>query len=210
MTADEFVQWAVRTGFRGELVAGEAVAMSPERYEHGRVKGAAFIALRDAIRRAGLPCQAIVDSVAVRVDAETIYQPDVLLRCGPRLPGDTVVVPDPIVLVEVLSPSTATTDAGAKLEDYFRIPSVLHYLMPRPDRGTVLPGPPAVGWHQHPDPAQWLPGARPAGPDGRGRRLVRGRSSRLKSVSPSGASATPAALAPHPPLLALSPSPRRR
>ena len=138
MTADEFVEWAVRTGFRGELVAGEAVAMSPERYEHGRVKGAAFVALRDAIRRAGLPCQAIVDSVAVRVDAETIYQPDVLLRCGPRLPGDTVVVPDPIILVEVLSPSTATTDAGAKLEDYFRIPSVMHYLMLRPDRGTVI------------------------------------------------------------------------
>jgi len=138
MTADAFIEWAVRTGFRGELVAGEAVAMSPERYEHGRIKGAAFIALRAAIRRAGLPCQAIVDSVAVRVDAGTIYQPDVLLRCGPRLPGDTVVVPDPVILVEVLSPSTAGTDAGAKLEDYFRIPSVMHYLMLRPARGTVI------------------------------------------------------------------------
>ena len=44
MTADAFLEWASRTGFRGELVAGKVVAMSPESYDHGRVKGDAFIA----------------------------------------------------------------------------------------------------------------------------------------------------------------------
>ncbi|MDO9710457.1 Uma2 family endonuclease [Paracraurococcus lichenis] len=138
MTADEFIDWADRTDFRGELVAGEPVAMSPERIEHGEVKGTAYAALRDAIRRARLPCQAIVDSVAVRVDDGTVYMPDVLVRCGSRLPRGTIIVPDPLIVVEVLSPSTAATDAGAKLEDYFRIPSVMHYLMLRTDRRTII------------------------------------------------------------------------
>lgn len=72
------------------------------------------------------------------MDAETVHQPDVLLRCGPRLPDETVVVPDPIILGEVLAPSTAGTDAGAKPEDYVRIPSVSHDLRLHPGRGTAI------------------------------------------------------------------------
>ena len=68
MTADEFIAWAIETDFRGELVAGEVVAMAPERYAHGRLKGRAFQALAGAIARAGLGCEAIVDSMAVRVE----------------------------------------------------------------------------------------------------------------------------------------------
>ena len=43
-----------------------------------------------------------------------------------------------MIVVEVLSPSTATRDTGAKLADYFRLPSVRHYLIVRTDRPTVI------------------------------------------------------------------------
>jgi Uma2 family endonuclease len=103
MTADEFIAWAMEQpeGERYELLAGEVVAMSPERTGHGRAKGNAYVALREAIRARGLPCEAFVDSVSVRVDDDTVYEPDVLVHCGERLGPDVVEVSDPVILVEV-------------------------------------------------------------------------------------------------------------
>ena len=50
---------------------------------------------------------------------------------------DAVAAPNPVLIVEVLSPGTASTDTGGKLADYFRVPSVVHYLIVHPIRRTV-------------------------------------------------------------------------
>jgi Uma2 family endonuclease len=42
-----------------------------------------------------------------------------------------------VVVVEVLSPTTAHTDTSAKLIGYFRLPSVQHYLVIDPEGRTV-------------------------------------------------------------------------
>ena len=125
MTSDAFIAWAMEQpgGSRFELVAGEIVAMAPERAAHSRLKGAIYAQLAEAIRSAGLPCEAYPDGMVVEVDAETVYEPDALVRCGAPLPDDAVKVTDPIIVVEVLSPSTRARDTGAKLADYFRMPS---------------------------------------------------------------------------------------
>ena len=51
MTSDEFIAWAMEQpdGERYELVAGEVVAMSPERLSHARVKHRIARLLEDAI-----------------------------------------------------------------------------------------------------------------------------------------------------------------
>jgi Uma2 family endonuclease len=140
MTADEFLDWAMAQpeGARYELVAGEVVAMAPERAVHGRAKVAVLDALRAAVAKAGLPCEAFVDGMAVRVDDTTVYEPDVLLRCGAPIPDDCIEVLDPVVVVEVLSPSSRQRDTGGKLDDYFRIPSVRHYLIVKTANRTVI------------------------------------------------------------------------
>jgi Uma2 family endonuclease len=140
MTADEFLAWAMQRpdGERFELAAGEVVAMVPERAGHGRVKGNIYRSLRDAIDAGGLQCEAYVDRMAVEVDEHTVYEPDVLLRCGERLPDDALKVRDPVLVVEVLSPTTRARDAGAKLEDYFRLPSVRHYLIVKVENRTII------------------------------------------------------------------------
>ncbi|MFO1036494.1 MAG: Uma2 family endonuclease [Geminicoccaceae bacterium] len=129
MTADEFLAWAESQPRRQELHAGEVFAMSPERLEHNEVKTAVWGGLNDGIRRAGLPCSALGDGMSVRVDETTVYEPDAQLRCGPRLPKGTIEIPDPLVVVEVASPSSSRIDKAIKLEGYFRIPSVRHYLI---------------------------------------------------------------------------------
>jgi Uma2 family endonuclease len=131
MTADEFIAWAMTLpdGEHYELVGGELIAMSPERVAHSRMKLRATNLLAAAIARAGVPCEALIDGPVVAVDADTVYEPDTLVRCGAPLPGDTVRIDDPLVVVEVVSPSSRARDAGAKLVDYFRIPSLMHYLI---------------------------------------------------------------------------------
>ncbi|WP_331296012.1 Uma2 family endonuclease [Methylobacterium hispanicum] len=129
MTVDEFLVWAEGRPGRYELDAGEIVAMSPQRARHADAKFAVQMALKAAIRRGGLPCRMFPDGMTVRIDKDTAYEPDALVYCGARLDGDAVEVPNPVVIVEVLSPRTRSLDSGEKLVGYFRVPSVQHYLV---------------------------------------------------------------------------------
>jgi Uma2 family endonuclease len=138
MTVDEFLAWAATEEGRWELFDGVPVAMSPERVIHGQVKLRVANALERAIAAAGLPCQALLDSVAVRIDKHRSYQPDALVYCGPLLPGNALEAPSPMVVVEVLSPSNAMKDLRDKLVGYFQVPSVVHYLIVDPDNRLVM------------------------------------------------------------------------
>jgi Uma2 family endonuclease len=114
------------------------VARAPERISHHRRKGAARDALRRAVKAAGLTsCEAFADGITVSVE-NSDFEPDAVLRCGPTLPGDGTAVPDPLILVEVLSPDSGTRDRATKLRAYFRLPSVHHYLIVWPDEQRIV------------------------------------------------------------------------
>jgi Uma2 family endonuclease len=66
------------------------------------------------------------------------YEPDALVYCGDRLPDDATVTPSPVIVVEVISPSTGHIDKGDKLEAYFTLPSLHHYLLVYPDQRLVV------------------------------------------------------------------------
>lgn len=121
MTSDEFIAWATEQpeGKRYELVGGEVVAMAPERVAHALTKFRVARRLAEAAERAGLPCDVFTDGMAVQVGASTTHEPDAMVRCDAFLPGDAVKVLDPLVVVEVLSPSTRALDTGIKLDGIF-------------------------------------------------------------------------------------------
>jgi Uma2 family endonuclease len=131
LTREEFHRWAEGQRGRYERVAGEPVAMSPERAQHVRLKNRVWAALDRAVREAGLDCEALGDGVTIEVDADTDYEPYGLVNCGPRLHPDATAATNPVIVVEVLSPSTQSVDSGEKLADYFRVPSIQHYLIIR-------------------------------------------------------------------------------
>jgi Uma2 family endonuclease len=139
MTVPEFLAWAeTQDKGRYELVRGEIVAMAPERSEHVLAKLRAANALEAAKARAKIACEAFVDGLAVVVDEETSYLPDALVNCGEKVAPDSLVAPHPIIVVEVLSPSTRNLDKTAKLADYFRVPGLSHYLIVDLGRRHVL------------------------------------------------------------------------
>jgi Uma2 family endonuclease len=137
-TREEFHRWAEGQTQRYERVAGEPVAMSPERIQHVRIKNRVWAALDRAVREAGLDCEALGDGVTIEVDAETDYEPDAMVNCGPRLPPDATAATNPVIVVEVLSPPTQSVDSGEKLADYFRVPSIQHYLVVRSRRQEII------------------------------------------------------------------------
>jgi Uma2 family endonuclease len=139
LNREDFRRWA-ETQPRGryERVAGEVVPMTPERVGHIQVKTRVWQALDRAVRAAGLACEAVGDGLTVEVDADTDYEPGALVNCGPPLDPDSLVASNPVVVVEVLSPSTQALDAGDKLADYFRVPSIRHVLLLRTRRREVI------------------------------------------------------------------------
>lgn len=138
MNVDEFLAWAAHQPGRYELFNGVVYAMTPERVVHAETKFAVAKARDAAVEQAGLTCWVLPDGMTVRVDDDTVYAPDALVYCGEQLAEDVVEVAQPVVTVDVLSPSTRHVDAAAKLAGYFNLPSVRHYLIIDPDKRIVI------------------------------------------------------------------------
>jgi len=138
MTVDEYLAWAEGRGGRYELFQGEVFAMSPETVGHAETKARIHAALATGIRQRRLACHVLPDGVTVRIDEATAYEPDAQVYCGERIAPTALEVPNPVIIVEVLSPSTRRIDVSAKLTDYFRLPSVAHYLIVNLTRRLVL------------------------------------------------------------------------
>lgn len=139
MTVAEFLDWAIaQPRGRYELVQGEVVTMAPERAQHNVAKAAVFVALRDAIKRAALPCTAFTDGMTVVIDDEHAREPDAAVQCGVPFDPDTMVLKAPLIVVEVVSPSSERDDTGEKLAEYFSVPSIQHYLIVNPTEKVVV------------------------------------------------------------------------
>lgn len=148
MTADEFLAGAEtlpKEAGKFEVWDGEVIVkhgpvgqMNAERSQHWDVKGATYRTLHDAIKRAGLPCFAAIDGASVRLSNNKLVEPDVLVYCGEKVPRDMLEVPNPLIVVEVSAPETEWREHGAKLQGYFALPSLHHYLIIDPDRPLLI------------------------------------------------------------------------
>ena len=138
MTPEASFAWEVDPVEKHEYYDGEVFAMSPERVRHAEVKAAAYLALRSALNQAQRACFVLPDGVSVRIDQDTVFEPDALVYCGARAHPDATEITDPVIVVEVQSPSTRAVDSGLKLARYFSLASVMHYLIVDPVRQAVV------------------------------------------------------------------------
>ncbi len=130
MSVAEFVVWAeAQDKGRFELIDGQPVCKAPQPAEHVEAKLNAANALTSAVQRAGVRCEAFVEGLAVVVDGSTSYLPDALVNCGETIARGAMIAPNPVIVVEVLSPSTRGIDTTVKLAGYFRVASLAHYLI---------------------------------------------------------------------------------
>jgi len=139
MKVPEFLAWAeAQPEGRYELVDGVIRAMAPERIRHSLVKFAVVRALDDAIRAATLPCTAFPDGVGVYISDSKLRIPDASVQCGVELDPNSMILDAPLIVVEVVSPSSERKDTHLKFVEYFSVPTIRHYLIVLPEEGVIL------------------------------------------------------------------------
>jgi Uma2 family endonuclease len=143
MTVGDFLAWTEEQAgdARYELVAGVPVRlMAPTNIRHAQIQYNAGQALRRAIEEATLPCR-VYDAgpgVAVGHEGDECRIPDVVVTCAATIDESARLVPEPVIVVEVASPSTRLADVNDKVEFYGGITTVRHYLVIEQDRRRVV------------------------------------------------------------------------
>ena len=128
MTFEEFSRWDDGTDMRYELIDGFPVAMAPPAEAH-RILAVRLVSCIDAALAGRRPCNAQIEPGVVRPDrADSYYVPDIAVTCEPNESGPQAVV-DPILIVEILSPSTKRTDRRLELPAYQTVESVREIML---------------------------------------------------------------------------------
>jgi Uma2 family endonuclease len=129
MTREEFLEFQERSPISYEYVNGVIRAMSGPSVAHCLISQNIFLALQSHLR--GKPCQPFCTGMQVNLTLgkdEIVYEPDVSVSCD-RSAWDKKWIPNPKLVVEVLSPSTQHVDRREKAVNYRRVVSLDEYVM---------------------------------------------------------------------------------
>ena len=130
VTPEEYLAFERAAEYKNEYFDGEIYAMTGASRRHNLIAGNIFTALNNQLR--DKPCEAYISDMRVRIPAANIYTyPDVVVACGQPEFEDAEVdtLLNPVLIVEVLSKSTASYDRVAKLGYYRTLPSLAEYLI---------------------------------------------------------------------------------
>ncbi len=127
MTQDEFFTWADAQEGRYEFDGIQPVAMTGGTNNHGRISRNTIVQL--TLRLRGGPCEAMpAEGGGVATSGNKVRYPDATVTCsGPD--GRGRFVDQPVVVFEVVSPSTGRNDRILKLREYQDVPSILTYVI---------------------------------------------------------------------------------
>lgn len=138
MTLDEFLVWDADdlTGRRWQLVDGEPVLMAPATEVHGAIMSELGRLLGNHLLATGSPCRVITTpGIVPRIRANENFRiPDLGVTCGP--PSKEVMVPEPVLLIEILSPGNEAK-TRSNIWAYTTMPSVQEILAVRSTRMEV-------------------------------------------------------------------------
>jgi Uma2 family endonuclease len=131
MSLAEFLAWEERQPLRYEFDGVRPVAMTNGARAHAAIQGNLAFALIGRLR--GKPCDYFGNDLKVRTSEDHIRYPDGFITCTGGDNASTMVA-DPVVIFEVLSPSTAANDRIVKACEYQAMPSLQRYVMLEQDR----------------------------------------------------------------------------
>lgn len=135
-SADDFLAWDATQTERHEFVGGEVFAMAGGEDRHASVSLAVASSLRSHLK--GSRCRVYMNDVKLQVAAaNAFFYPDVFVTCSERDAANRHVKQEPLLVVEVLSPSTAAYDRGDKFASYRLCPTLAEYAVIDIDRRAV-------------------------------------------------------------------------
>lgn len=138
LTESDYLALEESSDTRHEYVAGQAYAMTGGSQRHNRIALNIASMLLAALR--GRPCQVFMSDVKLSIaQDQSYYYPDAMVTCGQerQAANESNLVSDPLLVVEVLSPSTESIDRREKLAAYRRLASVQEYVLVSQDQHFV-------------------------------------------------------------------------
>ncbi len=128
-TIEEYFAHEERAEYRSEYYQGEIFAMAGSSLNHNQIVGNLYTALRQSVDRS---CRAFATDLRLFIKGDQFFTyPDVMVICGLLrfAPGRLDTVMNPVIIMEVLSPSTESYDRGKKFEFYRSISTLQEYIL---------------------------------------------------------------------------------
>jgi len=138
LTPEEYLALERQAEYKSEYFNGAVYAMSGASFNHNVIVANIIMELGQQLR--GRPCSALPSDIKVRMpDSRKFFYPDVTVVCGePQFHDErTDVLLNPILIVEVLSESTAAFDRGDKFQAYQQMESLKEYLLISQDKNVI-------------------------------------------------------------------------
>lgn len=136
LSREDYLLLEAQSDIKHEFLAGQMYAMVEGTFNHARIAGNLFASLRQLLR--GKPCQPMNSDMRVHTPSGLDTYPDVSVYCGQvELNDKQTTLLNPVLLVEVLSPSTREYDRSSKFAHYRSIPSLQDYLLVDPEAVSV-------------------------------------------------------------------------
>jgi Uma2 family endonuclease len=131
----DYLRGELSSEIRHEYVDGEVYAMAGAGESHNLIAGNVFAKLREFVR--GGPCRVFISDMKLHVKTwKAYYYPDVMVTCDPA-DSESHFKERPSLVVEVLSPSTESTDRREKMLAYRTLSSLREYVLIAADKRQV-------------------------------------------------------------------------
>ena len=139
MTPEEFLVWERAAETKHEYADGKLYSMAGTSRQHVRICVNVVRYLANAT--AGTTCEAFNNDLRVWVPRRRAYNyPDAVVVCGEAqfLDNEFDTLLNPVLIIEVLSPSTARRDVLTKFSDYRSLDSFAEYVVIAQDERSIL------------------------------------------------------------------------
>lgn len=134
MSRDEFFLWAEAQEERYEFDGFEPVAMTGGSLGHSAIAVNVISQLRNRLR--GKPCRALGPDAGVATVGNAVRYPEAVVTCSPYDRKDRIV-PNPVIVFEVVSPTSVRTDRVVKVREYGAVSSIRRYVIVEPGAMAV-------------------------------------------------------------------------
>jgi len=128
VTREDYFAFEETSEEKHEFFRGEIFAMSGGTFNHSRISVKTTSALE--VKLKGKKCQPVNSDMKIETPTGLITYPDAAVFCGkPELTSNQCALLNPVVIIEVLSPSTRRYDQSDKFMLYRSIETFKDYIL---------------------------------------------------------------------------------
>ncbi|MEZ4888004.1 MAG: Uma2 family endonuclease [Chitinophagales bacterium] len=138
ISIEEYLAFEEKSEAKHEYENGQIFAMSGGTPNHAFIGSSTVSALRNALKAKGSKCRVSGSELKIHIEKyNSFVYPDAMVICGELEMKGKDAIKNPLLIIEVLSESTASYDRGKKFKKYISLPSFVEYVLIEQDQPVV-------------------------------------------------------------------------